>query len=205
MSASAPRSIPLNTMASLEPHNVRAEVVTHRGRRAVRLVPQITDTTAQTIALVKGLTFGEGTIDLDVAGAPLPDANEGARGFIGIAFHVQDVARFKCFYLRPTNGRADDQLRRNHATQYISEPEHPWHRLRKEEPGQYESYVDLVPGEWTKLRVVVRGTRAELFVGDAPQPVLVVTDLKSGAITSGGIALWIGDGTDGHFANLRIR
>jgi len=46
------------------------------------------------------------------------------------------------FYLRPTNGRADDQLRRNHAVQYVSHLEFPGHRLRQESPGVYESYAD---------------------------------------------------------------
>jgi hypothetical protein len=42
-----------------------------------------------------------------------------ARGFAGIAFRVQpDLRTYDAFYLRPTNGRADDQVRRNHAAQY---------------------------------------------------------------------------------------
>ena len=63
--------------------------------------------------------------------------------------------------------------------------------------------VDLVVGEWTPLRIVVSGTEARLFVHDAEQPCLIVKDLKLGA-TEGGIALWIGAGTEGHFANLRV-
>jgi hypothetical protein len=46
--------------------------------------------------------------------------------------------------LRPTNGRADDQVRRNHSTQYISYPDFPWYRLREETPGMYESYSDSI-------------------------------------------------------------
>ena len=91
-----------------------------------------------------------------------------------------DAAKYECFYLRPTNGRADDQVRRNHSTQYISYPDFPWQRLRKEFPEKYESYVDLVPGEWTKVKIEVRGDKARLYVHDAPQPVLVVNDLKQG-------------------------
>ena len=114
-----------------------------------------------------------------------------------------DSRRFKTFYLRPTNGRADDQLRRNHSVQYTSEPEWPWDRLRREATGLYESYVDLVAGEWTSLKIVVAKDRADLYVNGASQPTLVVTDLKSPDRT-GGIALWIGRGTVGYFANLRV-
>ena len=101
--------------------------------------------------------FHDGTIEAMVAGRPRDDASESARGFIGIAFRVQgDGDRYEAFYLRPTNGRADEQLRRNHGTQYISEPEYPWERLRRETPGVYESYVDLEPGIWTHLRIEVQ-------------------------------------------------
>jgi len=75
--------------------------------------------------------------------------------------------------------------------------------LREETPGLYESYVDLVPGEWTKLRIEVEGTKARLFVHGAEQPVLVVNDLKLGN-TRGAVALWIGLGTEAFFSNLVI-
>ena len=95
------------------------------------------------------------------------------------------------------------QLRRNHTTQSISHPDHPWHRLRKESPGVYESYVDLVPGEWTRVKIVVSGTEARLFVRGAEQPGLIVKDLKLGA-SEGAVALWIGPGSEAHFAGLRV-
>ena len=103
----------------------------------------------------------------------------------------------------PTIGRADDQLRRNHSIQYISIPEYEWFRLRDETPGKYESYVDLVPGEWTKLRIEVSGVKMRLYVNGASQPALVVNDLKHGDST-GSVALWIGPGTEAYFANLRL-
>jgi hypothetical protein len=101
------------------------------------------------------------------------------------------------------NGRAEDQLQRNHSEQYVSHPEFPWNRLRQESPGVYESYVDLVPGEWTKVRIVVSGREARLFVHGADQPCLIVKDLKLGASKGAG-ALWIGPGTEAHFADLRV-
>ena len=76
-------------------------------------------------------------------------------------------------------------------------------RLRKESPERYESYVDLEPGAWTRMRIDVRGRSARLYVHDATQPALVVTDLKLGT-DAGGIALWIGPGTEGFFRNLTV-
>ena len=45
--------------------------------------------------------------------------------------------------------------------------------------------------------------KARLYVHDAGQPALLVNDLKKGA-SRGGVALWIGPGTDAYFTNLRI-
>jgi hypothetical protein len=188
----------------LQPVNVEVAAVQYRGRPAVRVVEASRSEGQQTLAILPGTSFRNGTIEVEVAGEPREGAVGEARGFIGVAFRLQgDPLRYECFYLRPTNGRAEDQLRRNHSTQYVSEPDHPWYRLREESAGVYESYVDLVPGEWTRMKVVVSGTDARLFVHGAEQPCLIVKDLKLGD-TEGKIALWIGPGTEAHFANLRV-
>jgi hypothetical protein len=154
-------------------------------------------------AIVKGPEFRNGTIEVELAGLPLAAAGPAARGFIGLAFRIRD-GKFEYIYLRPTNGRADDQVRRNHSTQYSSFPDFDFARSRKEAPEKYESYVDLEPGVWTRVRIVVQGTTAKLFVHGAPQPALIVPDLKLGD-ASGAVALWIGPGTEGYFNGLAIK
>ena len=187
--------------AKLETHGLEAGIVTYQGRGATRL---LASPEQNGLALLKDSSFQNGTIEVELAGKPAAGAPAAARGFVGIAFRVQEGgARYECIYLRPTNGRADDMLRRNHSTQYVSEPAWPWERLRSESPGVYESYVDLEAGAWTRYRIVVKGTRAELYVNGAAQPCLIVKDLKLGDV-SGAIALWVGPGTEAHFANLKI-
>ncbi|MBS1854587.1 MAG: hypothetical protein JST11_04420 [Acidobacteria bacterium] len=203
----------LDSTKGLIPRDVRVEAVAYLGRKAIRVMPA-TAADAELvapknregggIAVLAGTTFHNGTIEVDLAGKPRGGAPAGARGFVGVAFRVAaDPTGYEAFYIRPTNGRADDQLRRNHSTQYISMPEYDWSRLRNDAPGQYESYVDLAPGEWTKIKVEVSGVKARLYVNDAPQPVLVVNDLKHGD-SQGSVALWIGLGTEGYFSNLRV-
>ncbi|MSO29673.1 MAG: hypothetical protein EXQ48_01850 [Acidobacteria bacterium] len=191
---------------TLQPHNVKVESVTFKGRQAIR-VSDVAPADAGDVgrlAVLDTLQFRDGVIEIDLAGEPGANAPEAARGFVGIAFRVTpDRSRFECFYLRPTNGRADDQVRRNHSVQYISVPGFPWPRLRTEFPEKYESYADLAPGEWTKVRIEVRGEKARLYVGGAEQPALVVNDLKQ-PVSSGGIALWLDRGTVAHFADLRV-
>lgn len=188
-------------IANLGMQKLDAAVVSFQGKEATRLVDR---EGGGGIALLKNSAFKDGVIEVELAGSPTAGSFGGARGFVGVAFRVQSgVARYECIYLRPTNGRADDMARRNHSTQYASEPEWPWDRLRKESPGIYESYVDLEPGVWTRYKIAVKGTRAELYVHGATQPCLIIKDLKLGEVT-GGIALWVGPGTDAHFANLKV-
>jgi len=187
----------------LEAVRVRLETTRYQGREAVRLIE--TRERGGGLALLKGVEFRDGTIEVDVAGRRGPGAVPDDRGFIGIAFRVRPGAtEYECIYLRPDNGRATDQIRRNHSTQYVAYPDFGFARLRQEAPEKYESYVDLEYGAWTRMRLEVSGTSAQLFVHDAPQPALVVNDLKLGT-DGGGVALWIGAGTDGYFSNLRVR
>jgi hypothetical protein len=131
--------------------NTTATRVQYRGRDAFKLVGRrpasaTPGTPVHSISIVD-YEFQDGTIEADVAGVPAAGADTSARGFVGIAFRVDSSGdRYAAFYVRPTNGRAQDQLRRNHSAQYISEPEYPWFRLRRGSPGVYESYVDLEPG-----------------------------------------------------------
>lgn len=205
---SPPVVFPLDGTRGLTLIGTHARAVSYQGRKAVELTEAAssadTVTGLEEVALLDRTDFSDGSIELWVASTLAPGAASDARGFVGLVFRsAADGKRFENFYLRPTNGRADDQLRRNHATQYASLPDYPWFRLRKETPGKYESYADLVPGRWTHLRVVVAGERATLYVNDAPQPTLVVNDLKLGP-TRGKIGVWIGPGTVGYFSRMAV-
>jgi hypothetical protein len=200
---------PLTSAAALRPHNVVVEPATLQGKKGLKVVASQNAVQpgagVETLALINDLMFSDGVIEVEIAGDVAPGAPEGARGFVGIAFRVQeDLRTYDAFYLRPTNGRADDQVRRNHAAQYISHPDWPWFRLRKEFPAKYESYVDLVPGTWTKVKIEVHGEQANLYVHDQKQPTLIVSDVKSGAKGRGAVALWMDSGTVAHVRNLTV-
>jgi hypothetical protein len=189
--------------AALTVDGVLVSTVQHEGRNALRII-EADNRRAGGMAVLNSQYFRDGIIEVDVAGRRGPHAVADDRGFIGMAFRVStDRARYEHIYLRPDNGRAEDQLRRNHSIQYAAHPDFPWPRMRKEFPEQYETYVDLQPGVWTTMRIEVQGKTARLFVDANTQPNLIVADLKLGA-SEGGIAFWIGPGTEGFFSNLRI-
>jgi hypothetical protein len=203
----------LESTDGLRFHNVTAEPAMLQGKKGLKATiseearRRMTQTQqyAQGLVCIEDLNFSNGVIQAEIAGALAPGAGEEARGFVGIAFRVQeDLKTYDAFYLRPTNGRAEGQERRNHSAQYISLPEWPWSRLRKETPGRYEAYVDLLPGTWTKIKIEVRSGQARLYVHGNEQPTLIVDDVKSGANGHGGIALWLEAGTVAHFRNLTV-
>lgn len=186
-------------------YDVTIKSETYKGKTAIVLEQSQVVDNPKTLALLKDLEFHNGTIEVSLAGAVGNKAVEGARGFVGIAFRVsKDTTKLEKFYIRPTNARANDQVRRNHSTQYVSYPGFPWERLRKESPEKYESYADLQPGEWTKIKIVVKDETAQLYVNGAEQPTLIVNDLKQGKDHRGGIGLWIGPGTLAQFADLKV-
>jgi hypothetical protein len=215
---------PLTSTAGVHLHNVSAEPATLQGKTGLkvtmadeplrRLQAMTSDerqrliqtgATVEQLVIIDDLEFGDGTISAEIAGDVQSGASEGARGFVGIAFRLQpDRRTYDAFYLRPTNGRADDQVRRNHSAQYISHPEWTWFRLREQFPSKYESYVDLVPGTWTAVKIDVRGEQARLYVHDMTQPTLIINDLKTGAQSKGAVALWLDVGTVAHFRNLTV-
>ncbi|MEO7190974.1 MAG: family 16 glycoside hydrolase [Vicinamibacterales bacterium] len=192
----------VNRLESLTPEEREKSMTPEERGRVRRGLPFLVGQ----LALVQELEFSNGTIEVELAGTPEPAAGESARGFVGIAFRLQeDLQTYDAFYLRPTNGRAEDQERRNHSVQYISHPHWPWFRLRKETPGKYESYVDLVPGEWTQIRIEVDGKQARLYVHGNEHATLMVNDVKSAADASGGVGLWLEPGTVAHFRNLTVK
>lgn len=151
------------------------------------------------VVWIEGSAFGEGTIEADVRGKDVPQ-----QSFVGIAFHRKDDKAYEGVYLRPFNFRAKDPERHQHAVQYISVPEYDWPRLRKEFPEEFENPVDasLVPTDWVHLRIVVKGAAVQVYAGRVQSPTLEVR--KLGTLDRGAVGLWVGNNSDGDFADVRI-
>jgi hypothetical protein len=151
------------------------------------------------VAWLEGVTFTEGTIEIDVRGKDVPQ-----QSFLGVAFHGKDNNTYEVVYLRPFNFRATDPARHQHAIQYALIPDHDWPRLRAEFPEEFENPVDasVSPTDWVPLKIVVAGQKIQIFVGAGSAPALEVR--KLGTLTGGKIGLWVGNTSDGDFGNLRV-
>lgn len=193
--------------SNLEANRVYMSIEKMNGKQVVKVVKDSTQEGADlpTFVKIKGIDFKDGTIEIKVLSQLMKTAPASARGFIGVAFHIDSLnSKFEGIYLRPTNGRAEDQLRRNHSIQYFSYPDYDFDRLRKEAGGVYESYADMGLNEWIVMRIEVKGKQAKLFLNDNKQPSLIVNDLKLGDNVSGTIGLWVDIGTEGYFKDLKI-
>jgi hypothetical protein len=194
-------------VANFHPVNTFINTSQVEGKETIRVTkdPKVTAVDEATFARLVGSDFKNGIIEVKVRSKLLENAPDFARGFIGVAFRIDESnSKFECIYIRPTNGTAEDQLRRNHSTQYFSYPDFKFDRLREESPEKYESYADMGLNEWISIKIEVKGEKAKLYLNDGDHPVLIVNDLKHGANASGGIGLWVEVGTEGYFTDLNV-
>ena len=192
----------------LTPVQVSMQATELDGRKCLRVTKDtaVKKVDEATFVRINDISFQDGVVEVQLLSRLLPTASPQDRGFIGIAFRISEANdRFECIYIRPTNGRADIQLRRNRSTQYFSFPDYKFDRLRKEAAGEYESYADMGLNEWINLRIEVKGAGAKLFINNSLQPVLVVNDLKHGPDMRGAIGLFVDQGTEGFFSKLELK
>jgi hypothetical protein len=151
------------------------------------------------MAWLVGSNFSEGTIEVDLRGA-----NKPGQSFVGIAFRGADDTTFDAVYFRPFNFKNPEVPRRARAVQYVSMPQFGWEKLRIDSPGEYEAAVNPVPDPdgWFHARIVVESRKVSVYVNDATEPCIVVTELTDRR--GGAIGLWVGNGSAGDFANLKI-
>ena len=145
-----------------------------------------------------GAGFSEGTIDVDLRGK-----NILLKSFLGVAFHGVDSSVYDVVYFRPFNFRNDDTSRHNWGVQYMSLPDFPYDKLRKEHPLAYEHAVNPVPlpDDWFHARIVVNRDSIMVYVNHSPDYCLKVPVLSNRH--NGKIGIW-SDELPADFANLTV-
>lgn len=158
-----------------------------------------------TYAKLVDSSFHNGEIEVKVFSRLLPDAPDFARGFAGIAFRInEEDTSFESFYLRPTNGRTEDPIRKNRAVQYFSYPTYTFDFFRRQNMIDFEGPADIGLDEWITLKAVICDERATFYLNHSEEPVLVVDQLKLGADAKGSIGLFVDTGTEAFFKDLKI-
>jgi 3-keto-disaccharide hydrolase len=121
-------------------------------------------------AVLKGVTFSDGTIEFDV--------NTIGRGSPGIAFRQQDDDNFELLYLRPDQACPAFRACMQYAPQTHGV-------LLWDLFPQYQTRAPLRENGWNHIRMVVSGRRMNVFVNDVPSPTLAVGRLEGDAMTGG--------------------
>jgi hypothetical protein len=151
------------------------------------------------IAWLRHVIFSNGIIELDIRGR-----DEFQQSFVGIAFHGIDNNTLDAIYFRPFNFQSTDSVQKIHTVQYISQPDFPWEVLREKFNGKYEKEIipSLNGNEWFHAKIVIKYPQVTVYVNGNLEPSLNVEKLNNR--TSGKIGLWVGNNSDGDFANLQI-
>ena len=138
------------------------------------------------IVWLDGFEFTDGTIEFDAKGKSEPPQGS----FIGVVFRTVDETTYDAVYFRPFNFRATEETRKSHAVQYVSSPLWHWERLRTEKPGQYEKPIEPPPdGDmWFHAKIVLEGRQISVFVNNAEEPALQVTELSNRS--GGSVGIW---------------
>jgi hypothetical protein len=151
-------------------------------------------------AWLEGVDFENGTIEVLLRGKNVPQ-----RSFVGVAFRGLDDETYDAVYFRPFNFLADNALSRSHHVQYVSHPENTWSRLREEHTGVYENEIQDPPDPdgFFRARIEIDKPEIRVYVNDRTEPCLVVKELSDR--TGGRVGLWMGNGSDGSFAELVLK
>jgi len=149
------------------------------------------------IAWLSGIRFSNGTIEFDAKGMGMPPS------YIGIAFHGEGES-YDAIYFRPFNFHNPDPVHKSHSVQYISYPTHEWYQLRQSYPGKYESSINPSPDPdaWFHVCIVVTSPSVSVYVNGNKVPCLKVDKLNNRK--EGKLGFWVGNFSDGNFANLKI-
>lgn len=148
--------------------------------------------------------FYNGMIEVKMLSRLLKNAPSYARGFIGIAYRINDDdTGFESFYVRPTNGRnCHDSIRKEHGCQYFSYPNYTFQYFRDHHMTQYEAPVDIDLNEWIDLKAIICNKKAVFFVND--QRVLEVDPMLQNVGQKGSIGLFVDIGTEAFFKDLVV-
>lgn len=132
-----------------------SQVLQAEGRSALQLTTGI--------ASLPDFRLQDGTVDVDVR---FPDQ----RAFLYLMFRMQSPREYEEFYLRPHKNDLPD------AVQYapVLQGNSAWQFYHG--PGGTAA-IALPPDQWVRVRLVLQGRQAALFVGDTLTPALVVPRL----------------------------
>ncbi len=149
-----------------------AKTETYLGQKALRM--------RSGMAYRTDILFENGTIEFDIAPKTARRAS-----FIGVKFRIQTEGgkqNYEHVYFRPHKSGQWDAVQYTPGFHGAS----TWQLYQGK---GYNAKLAIPVDKWTHIRIVVAGSRAEIYAGGAKKPVLVVKQLK-GKPGKGYVGLW---------------
>ena len=177
--AAQTRAVPLSPGAWIATDSIRS--VTHLGRPALWI--------NRGVALVRGASMENGTLELDVAASDTTN-------FLGVAFRAATPRFSNVLFLRPGQSGTEEAVQYGPAFNSLGVAWQVYH-------GEGANAVADVPrNRWVHVRVELAGPVARLYLDTATAPTLVVPRVVASGGT--GLGIWAGAfGRGAYFSNVR--
>lgn len=140
-------------------------------------------------AYLKDVNFINGIIEFDIAFSR-------ERGFFGGIFRMQDKENYEEFYLRSHQSGNPDAVQYSPVFNRLS----AWQLYHG---AGYSAAVTFQFDSWMHVKLVVSGSRAELYMGNSEKPLMYMHDLKR-EIKPGFVGVKALPFSAGHFANFSV-
>lgn len=158
------------------------------------------------IAYLKDEHFGNGIIEFDIYQTLRPS-------FSGLIFRVKDPANYEELYLRSHQSGNPDAYQytpvfnNDPAWQLYHDPHDAdndgfIHWKQRGKNMGYNTMIEFPFDRWLHVKLLVKGTQAELYIDNDPDPVSFIRDLLTGQ-SQGGLGVKSGNGA-AWFANFRF-
>ena len=157
---------------------INAEVITIQGREAL-----------MGMAVLNDVLFRNGTIEVDIFAT-------GERSYPGIMFRIKDMQNYERFYIRPhRNGLYGDDLQYTPVINGIA----GWQLYNGD---GYTAGIAFPDSQWIHFKFEISGDQARVYWNYESEPVLTVTNLKTG-ISEGAIGLFGPKDKTAYFSNFK--
>ena len=159
-----------------------SRLIEHLGRRSLYLKGGM--------ATVKDSQFTDGVIEFDIAFT-------GERGFMGAVWRMQNVENYEEFYIRPHQSGNPD------ANQYqpVFNGVAAWQLYYGE---GYSAPLKYDFNQWVRVKIVVSGRNAEVYIKDMYKPALFINELKR-ETRAGRVGLSVGNFAPAYFSNFSFK
>ncbi len=145
----------------------------------------------RTMVFLPDVKFRDGTLAVDISLKS---------GGAGLAFRTtEDGTQGEIVQFRLVNTKKD----KNKRLMLYSLHKHwqtGWRELRSENPGKYDVETKLLKDKWFRLKLVVQGSKVDVFIDKDEKPLLSVEKML-GKLEEGGVGLY---GEDAWFANFEM-